>query len=362
MAPSSPEVEPGDDDSQITEKTSEKRQSFKRFLKLRYIFFLIVLLISSALMAGYGHYTDPGPLPESKALLIPHGGVTKVTAILQENNILSKGQISSLFFQLVVRLTSKEGPLQAAEFIFPERVSIAHILEILRHGKPLSHNITIAEGLTVAQVVKMLQSDPLLKGEIPPLQEGTIFPQTFSYLRDTDRLVLIKRMQHLMTITLQKIWDKRDKKALAGLIETPQQLLILASLIERETSVASERPHIARVFLNRLKQGMKLQTDPTVIYAVTEGQADLGRPLSHEDLLTDSPYNTYRITGLPPGPICNPGLASLEAAAHPEAGDDLYFVATGQGGHYFAKTLKEQTQHVKAYRQMIRSVPGEISP
>lgn len=356
MEPSSPEISQGSDPHDERELSEDKR-FLRRFLKPGYGVLLVLLILLAGLMAGYGHYTDPGPLSEDKTVLIPHGGVKTVIGALQKEDILATGRASSLFFQFVTRITQKGGSLQAAEFSFPARVSIAHVLVILRHGKAVSHSLTVAEGLTAAQITRILENESLLKGKLPSVGEGTVFPQTFSYQRDTERQVILERMQHLMALTLKKIWNKRDQKALEGLITTPEQLVILASIIEKETALAAERPHVARVFLNRLKKGIKLQTDPTVIYALTQGREGLGRPLSHEDLQVSSPYNTYQIKGLPPGPICNPGLASLEAVAHPAEGDDLYFVADGRGGHNFAKTLEEQTKHVRAYRHVLKSVP-----
>ncbi|QHI95599.1 endolytic transglycosylase MltG [Aristophania vespae] len=259
---------------------------------------------------------------------------------LQKENIISPGRISSLFFQIIVRLTSKEGPIQAAEFSFPKRVSIAHSLAILRHGKAIKHSITIAEGLTAVQIRAILQNDELLDGEVQPFREGSVLPQTFYYLKNTQRSALLQRMQRLMDITLDKIWNERDKIALEGLVHSPQELVTLASIIERETSLPEERPRVARVFLNRLKKNMKLQTDPTVIYALNQGKEGLDHSLTRRDLQFQSPYNTYQVAGLPPGPICSPGVASLQAAAHPANGDELYFVATGRVAITLLKLLK----------------------
>ncbi|UMM63266.1 endolytic transglycosylase MltG [Aristophania vespae] len=334
---------------------SEGKASWRRFFKAKYGVFLFFLLVLSTVIAGYGHYTDPGPLQETKNVVIPHGGMKSVINTLQKENIISPGRISSLFFQIIVRLTSKEGPIQAAEFSFPKRVSIAHSLAILRHGKAIKHSITIAEGLTAAQIRAILQNDELLDGEVQPFREGSVLPQTFYYLKNTQRSALLQRMQRLMDITLDKIWNERDKIALEGLVHSPQELVTLASIIERETSLPEERPRVARVFLNRLKKNMKLQTDPTVIYALNQGKEGLDHSLTRRDLQFQSPYNTYQVAGLPPGPICSPGVASLQAAAHPANGDELYFVATGQGGHYFAKTLKEHIHYIKAYRKALIS-------
>ncbi|MXV44480.1 endolytic transglycosylase MltG [Saccharibacter sp. 17.LH.SD] len=306
--------------------------------------------------AGYGPFTDPGPLTKGRNIVIPRGGTEQVTRLLQKEGLLAEGWSSTWFFRLSALITAHQGGIHAAELYFPARASVAHILQILRHGHPVSHSLTIAEGLTAVRIRAELQNAPALKGDVPAVEEGSVYPQTVFYLWGMERQALLHKLQTLMATSLERVWAQRDQNALQGIIKTPQQLLILASLIERETSIVEERPRIARVFLNRLKNNMRLQTDPTVIYALSGGQGVLDHPLTHDDLETDSPYNTYEHTGLPPGAICSPGLASLEAAAHPTAGDELYFVATGRGGHAFSKTLSGQAEHVRSYRrQQIQS-------
>ncbi|MUG04707.1 endolytic transglycosylase MltG [Bombella sp. ESL0378] len=315
---------------------------------------VLALLLAGAggtVFAGYGHYTDPGPLQAERVVIIPHGGTDRVVHVLQENGVLARGSVSSLFFKLALFLTKSQGPLHAAELKFPDRVSIAHSLAILRHGQPVSHSLTIAEGLTARRIQALLMQAPALQGTIGEIQEGRVAPQTFFYVWGMERQTLLTHMETLMNTLLKEVWAGRDQEALVGIITTPEQLLILASIVERETSLPEERPQIARVFLNRLKQGMKLQTDPTVIYAVSNGEGLLTRPLTKDDLQFDSPYNSYQHEGLPPGPICSPGKSALEAVAHPAEGDALYFVATGHGGHHFSHTLAEHIEHVRTYRR-----------
>lgn len=315
------------------------------------VFALSVVAVGGLFFAGYGHYTDPGPLQTERVVIIPHGATGHVISTLQKAGVLAPGSISALFFRTALLLTGTEGGIHAAELKFPAQVSMAHSLEILRHARPVSHSLTVAEGLTAAQIKTLLMQASALQGEPGEMKEGYIAPETYFYTWGMERQKLLQRMEELMLATLEDVWSQRDQEALQGVIDTPEQLLILASLIERETSVAEERPEVARVFINRLRQGMRLQTDPTVIYALSSGEGVLEGGLTHEDMKVDSPYNTYLQTGLPPGPICSPGVASLEAAAHPAEGDSLYFVATGHGGHAFAHTLSEQTAHVKAYKK-----------
>ncbi|MBS1061568.1 endolytic transglycosylase MltG [Gluconobacter wancherniae] len=333
-----------------------KPLSFLALLKGGRAFFLLPLIALAGVAAGYGHYTDPGPLPKSEIFVIPHGNAARVTNALQEDGILSQTWSSGVFFRMAAYLTHRQGQIHAAELAFPAHVSMAHLLDILRHAQPVSHSLTVPEGLTAKRIAVIFQKAPVLHGDTPDLPEGSVFPQTISYVWGTTRASLVGRLQDLMKSHLQAVWDGRDQEALDGLINSPEELLTLASLIERETSVASERPQVARVFLNRLGLGMRLQTDPSVIYGLSNGLGTLDQPLTHDDLLVAGPYNTYLQSGLPPGPICSPGLSSLEAAAHPAAGKMLYFVATGHGGHNFAETLGEQNQNVRSYRE-VRSAP-----
>ncbi|QDH25775.1 endolytic transglycosylase MltG [Neokomagataea tanensis] len=301
-------------------------------------------------VVGYGHYTDPGPAPEGHIVVVPRGGVGQVSASLQNAGVLAPTWSSGIFFKLAAVVTRQDGALHAAEFSFPARVSVAHILLILRHGHPVEHMLTFPEGLTVKRMELILQQAPFLKGDIPPLAEGQLFPETLALPLGTQRSTVVERLSHMMAERLQKIWAGRDVASLDGVIHTPQDLLVLASLIERETALPEERPMVARVFVNRLQLGMKLQTDPTVIYGVSDGMGTLDRPLEHDDLLAPGPYNTYLNAGLPPGAICSPSLSSLEAAAHPATGQALYFVANGRGGHRFAATLDEHNRNVQHLR------------
>lgn len=252
-----------------------------------------------------------------------------------------------LAFHLAVRATESEGPLRAAEFAFPARASLRQVLSILRTARPVQHRLTIPEGLTASQIATLFDRADALSGDAVVPAEGAVLPETYSFERDAPRAAVLARAEAAMKQALRQAWEERDP---ALPLASPRELLILASIIERETSRPEERAHMAGVFLNRLRLGMKLQSDPTVIYAASGGAGVLDRPLARADLDWDTPYNTYRNTGLPPGPICAPGTATLRATAHPAATDDLYFVADGHGGHAFARTLDEHNRNVARWR------------
>jgi UPF0755 protein len=215
-------------------------------------------------------------------------------------------------------------------------------------GRTVVHRLTIPEGLMTSEILEIIKNTEGLDGEITlDPQEGDLLPETYNFSRGDKRNDLITRMHHAMQKALQDAWEGREE----GLPLTgPMQALTLASIVEKETGLASERPHVASVYINRLKKGMLLQADPTTAYAVTAGKHKLARPLTYADLQTESPYNTYRVQGLPPGPIANPGKASILATLHPDQSEDLYFVATGTGGHNFAKTAAEHEENVRRYR------------
>ncbi|WP_408736723.1 endolytic transglycosylase MltG [Acetobacter suratthaniensis] len=331
-------------------KTSAPRKRKIFLLRGALLFGATTFLCAGGVIGvGWHDYTRPGPLPTGQDIVVPHGGYGSTASVLQNNGVLQNDWWHGVLFHVAVVLTRHNGQLHAAELHFPTGVSLQETLWILRHAKPVLHRLTIPEGLTASQIRSLITNAPFLTGETPTLPEGSVLPQTYSYLRDSSRQALVEQMALRLRTVLQNIWQGRAPDETD--IHTPEELLVLASLVEKETGVADERPLIARVFLNRLAAGMKLQTDPTVIYAVTHGNPPLGRPLTHTDLQTPSPYNTYQNTGLPPGPICAPGTQALEAAAHPAQSDALYFVANGTGGHNFAKTLSEHNQNVAQFRK-----------
>ena len=285
----------------------------------------------------------PVPLDAPRAVVIPHGPPSLVAAALAGAGVIAR----PLTFRLAAALTAAFGPLHAGELAFPAHASLRGVLAVLRSGRPVEHRLTIPEGLTAAQIARLLDRAEALSGDTPLPPEGAVLPQTCAYDYGTPRAALLARAAAAMRAALARAWADRDP----GLpLDGPAQLLTLASLVERETARPEERAHIAAVFVNRLRRGMRLQSDPTVAYAATGGAATAGRGLTRDELVAPNPYNTYRISGLPPGPIDSPGVASLEAAARPAHSDDLYFVADGSGGHAFARTLEQHARNVARWR------------
>ncbi len=287
----------------------------------------------------------PGPLPDSRDIVVPRGSTAQLGAALTEAGVLTR----PLPFELAAWLTWRDGPLRAAEFAFPAHASLRTVLAVLRTGKPVQHMLTIPEGLTSKQIVALVDRAEALTGTTPVPPEGSVLPQTYAYEYGTSRAALLARAQAAMTRALDTAWADRAPNLP---IYSPEEALTLASIVERETAKPEERAHVASVYINRLRIGMKLQADPTVVYAASNGLGVLDRKLSRADLERDDPYNTYRVAGLPPGPIAAPGLATLQAVLHPAPSDDLYFVADGSGGHVFAKTLEAHTRNVAAWRAL----------
>ncbi|WP_415422071.1 endolytic transglycosylase MltG [Acetobacter okinawensis] len=311
---------------------------------------VFILLAGAGLTAfmGWQSYLQPGPLPTDQDIVVPHGSYATTLDALQNTGVILPGWWNTRIFLGALALTRQDGQIHAAELHFPAHVSIKQTLWILRHGKPVQHKITIPEGMTAWQIQALLAAAPLLSGDAPLPDEGSTLPQTYTYVRNSSRKELLTHMQAAMTQTLKQIWTERDPDLP---LASPQDLLTMASVVEKETAQPDERPLIARVFYNRLQKNMRLQTDPTVIYALTQGRPTLDRALTHADLQTPSAYNTYLNAGLPPGPICSPGQAALLAAAHPAKGDMLYFVASGTGGHNFAATLADHNHNVGLLRK-----------
>jgi UPF0755 protein len=308
--------------------------------------FLIVAAMAA--VWGWSAFRQPGPLPAPANVVIPRGaGLEAIARQLAEAGVIA----DTTLFSLGAKISGKARGLKAGEFRFPAAVSPEQALAILERGETVVRRVTVAEGLTSVQVVALLGEAEGLDGTIdavPP--EGSLLPETYHYSWGDDREMLVRRMERSMRETLARLWEGR-----AGDLpfETPEEALVLASIVERETGVADERGLVAGVFVNRLKRGMRLQSDPTVAYGIAGGDG-LDRPLTRADLRAATPYNTYVIAGLPPGPICNPGLASLEAVLRPAETDYLYFVADGTGGHAFAKTLAEHNRNVRKWRRLQR--------
>lgn len=309
--------------------------------------------ILCAVVGGGGYYLfksayfAEGPLTSDRAVIVPRGAsVQAIAARLAEDNVISNPTV----FQYGTRLFGSEKPLRAGEFKVPALASAAEVARVLQEAEPVVHKITLPEGLTSAEFVAEVRADQVLEGDITFAPgEGTLMPETYHFHRGMSRTDLLKRAQRDLDKTLDELWATRK----ADLpIATQTEALILASIVEKETGVADERPLVASVFVNRLKRGMRLQSDPTVVYGITGGAGPLGRSLTRADLDTPTPYNTYEIDRLPPGPICNPGKASIAAVLQPADTKYYYFVADGTGGHAFAETLDQHNKNVRAWRKL----------
>jgi UPF0755 protein len=292
----------------------------------------------------------PGPLTEARAIVVPRGSTAQLAEALASEGVIAR----PLAFRAAAWLTRGEGTLRAAEFAFPAHASLRQVIAILRTAHPVEHHVTIAEGLTAQQIVAVMAHAEAMTGEVKAIEEGSVLPQTYDYQYGADRAALVARAVAAMDKDLAAAWADRA----AGLpLTSSREALILASIVERETAKPEERPRVAAVYLNRLRQGMKLQADPTVAYLASGGAGVLDHRLTRADLGRDDPFNTYRIAGLPPAPICSPGSDSVRAVLHPAASDDLFFVADGSGGHVFSRTYEAHDAAVSRWRALSSSVP-----
>ncbi len=312
----------------------------------------VALLAGLVAWQGLRLYRAPGPLAEARPYVVPRGGIEDIGQALAAAGIIA----SKRNFTLAAWLTRRDGALHAAELAFPAAASLEQVLEVLRHARPVQRRVTIAEGLTAPQVAAVLERAEGLVGAVPALAEGSVLPETYAYQWGESRAAVLARAQAAMAQALAELWAGRD----ANLpFATPLQAVTLASIVERETGLAEERPRVAAVFVNRLRRGMKLQSDPTVVFAATGGAGSMDRPISRADLDRDNPYNTYRIPGLPPGPIASPGREALRAVLHPPASEDLFFVADGSGGHTFTRTEDDHGRAVRRWREIERARSAE---
>ncbi len=306
------------------------------------------LVVAGGLLAFYAFdsFERPGPLAADTVIYIPQGsGVEAIARQLHEAGAIE----DPLVFRLGVRLLRAGRELRAGEYLFAAALSTRGTIDLLRGGETVVRRLTLAEGLTSQEIVALVEQAEALEGTVetaPP--EGSLLPETYHYARGDSRGELVVRMGRARDRLLSELWPARAPNLP---LATPQEAVVLASIVEKETGVAAERARVASVFVNRLKKGMRLQSDPTVVYGLTGGKGPLGRALTRKDLQAPSPYNTYLNPGLPPGPIANPGRASLEAVLDPAQTAFLYFVADGSGGHAFAKTLAEHNRNVAKWRK-----------
>ena len=298
----------------------------------------------------------PGPAPkeggtETTVILKRGSGLPQIAGTLADAGVIRL----PFSFGVLAKLTGGGQRLRAGEYAVPARASAFDILQMIRAGKIVRHLVTIPEGLSSAQVADILNANPVLAGDAPVAPEGSIMPQTYDVERGQDRAEVVEEMQGAQAKLVQQLWAERAP----GLpYKTAEQALAMASIVEKETALPAERPHVAGVYLNRLIKGMRLESDPTIIYGITKGRP-LGRSLTHADVVDPTAWNTYVVAGLPPTPIANPGRASIEAALHPVQTRDLYFVADGTGGHVFAETFEQHTRNVARWRDIARSLKGD---
>lgn len=309
---------------------------------------VVVVAGGAGLFLGRMQFERPGNLDQARAVSIDRGtNLGAIADLLQKDGAIS----SKWLFIAGVWMNKQQNALKAGEYLIPAHASMRQIMDVIASGTGIPYKITIPEGLTTQQIIDRIKTDPVLIGDIgEPPPEGSLLPDTYNFSRGDTRDNLINRMRRERDRLLTDIWSRRSPDLP---LTSMDQLVILASVVEKETAIADERPRIAAVFINRLRLNMRLQSDPTVVYAKFGGA---GRPdgytLSKDDLQTESAYNTYTVDGLPPGPIANPGRASLEAVANPSRTRDLFFVADGTGGHAFAENYEDHLRNVARWRQV----------
>ncbi len=320
---------------------------------LNFLMTLVVLGCAAAVVVFYyaiSAYQEPGPLEANTNFIVRNGaGITEIASNLERNNIVSDARV----FRYLTATHLDEGEsLKAGEYEIKAHASMNDIMELLKSGKSILYSVSFPEGLSVRQMFNRMNEDAVLEGDLPATlpAEGSLRPDTYKFSRGTKRAEIIEQMAAAQQKLVEQVWDKRDP---ALQLKSKEELVTLASIVEKETGVPDERAHVASVFLNRLAKGMRLQSDPTIIYGLFGGDGKpTDRPIYQSDLKKDTPYNTYVIKGLPPTPIANPGRDALEAVANPWKTQDLYFVADGSGGHVFAATLEEHNANVKRWRKL----------
>ncbi|MGE6739106.1 endolytic transglycosylase MltG [Allorhizobium pseudoryzae] len=333
-----------------------RRSKKARSQVIIFLNFVMTMIVFACVIAVAGfyyvirEYQNPGPLEVNTHFVVPSGaGLAQIAQSLERSGIVSDARI----FRYVTATYMRDGEtLKAGEYEIKAGTSMKEIAGLLESGKSILYSVSLPEGLTVQQMMARLAADPVLEGdlpnELPP--EGSLRPDTYKFSRGTKREEILTQMRVAQERLIDQIWERRD----ADLpVKTKQEFVTLASIVEKETGKDDERAHVASVFINRLNKGMRLQSDPTVIYGIFGGAGKPSdRPIYQSDLEKTTPYNTYQIKGLPPAPIANPGRAALEAVANPWRTKDLYFVADGTGGHVFAATLDEHNANVRRWRKL----------
>lgn len=322
-----------------------------RFISALFTLALVGMVVASGIgFAIYHQYEKPGPLTETKTIVIPKGeGRIAIAERLERAGIISNrwtfigGHLLQSFLS-----DNSSTDLKAGEYELAAGASMRDVLDIVSDGRSILYKVTIPEGLTSLQIVERLRANSQLSGEIDVIpEEGTLMPDTYLVSKGTRRQEILERMQRAMSDTIAELWEKRQPDLP---LRTPQEAVTLASIVEKETGHPEERDRVAAVFYNRLRKGMRLESDPTIVYGLVGGEGSLGRPITKDDIASQTPYNTYRINGLPPGPIANPGGASLQATVNPAKTNEIFFVADGTGGHTFTENYKDHKAAVRKWR------------
>src|SRR6202140_1667681 len=318
---------------------------------------VLVLMIGAGGVYVYGKQKleAPGPLREDKVVNIPaRAGMTDIAEILQREGVIDNNRWAFIGSVFALKARSE---LKPGEYSFQKNASLRDVIGTIVEGKVVQHAVTIPEGLTSEQIVARLSDNDIFSGSVREQpREGTLLPETYKFPRGTPREQVVVRMQQAQKRVLTEIWERRSPDLP---VKSPEQLVTLASIVEKETGKPDERSRVAAVFVNRLRQKIKLQSDPTIIYGLVGGKGTLGRPIKRSEILQPSLYNTYVVEGLPPGPIANPGRASLEAAANPARTRDLFFVADGTGGHAFTETYDQHQKNVAKLRTMEKQIQND---
>ena len=340
-----------------TPKRSERARNPFVVIGNAIITILIILMIGAGTAYYYGRQLleTPGPLLEDKIVNIPaRAGKRDIADALQREGVIN---VNPWLFIGSVFALKASSDLKPGEYSFQKSASLRDVIATIVEGKVVQHAVTIPEGLTSEQIVARLTDNDIFSGSVKEMpREGTLLPETYKFPRGTAREQVIQRMQQTQKRVLAEIWEHRNPDVP---IKSPDALVTLASIVEKETGKADERSRVAAVFVNRLRQKIKLQSDPTIIYGLVGGKGTLGRPIKRSEITQPSPYNTYVIEGLPPGPIANPGRASLEAAANPARTRDLFFVADGSGGHAFTETYDQHQKNVARLRTLEKQIQND---
>src|ERR1700689_985437 len=319
----------------------------------------IVLVLMIGVGGGYIYGRQkieaPGPLQEDKIVNVPaRAGMTDIADVLQREGVIDNNRWA--FIGAVFALKARSD-LKPGEYQFQKSASLRDVIGTIVEGKVVQHAVTVPEGLTSEQIVSRLSDNDIFSGSVREMpREGTLLPGTYKFPRAPPRDQVVARMQQAQKRALAEIWERRSPDLP---IKTPEQLVTLASIVEKETGKPDERSRVAAVFVNRLRQKIKLQSDPTIIYGLVGGKGTLGRPIKRSEIQQPSPYNTYVVDGLPPGPIANPGRASLEATANPARTRDLFFVADGTGGHSFSESYDQHQKNVAKLRTMEKQIQND---